>query len=326
MDRMKNGLPLLLLVPAVALCGLSVRFHETARVTGPDIRLSEIAEIAGGSAESQRILAGLRVGRAALPGFVLNLESSKIRKLFLDAPARELAEPVSFDGAALVTVKTGSRLLSEAALRDEVRRQVMERMPWTKTQAHISIDASPGDVVLPDMENHVEVAPPSDCDWRGSEQFRVRVLHGQDEFKSFPVTVRIRVYDQVCVAAAKLKRGTLLSAGDLRLETREVTDLREKLFNNPDAVVGSKLSRTVLSGAVLQAGWVEVPPLVHRGDKVRIIVRSNDTEVGVEGTAREDGALGERIRVRNEMTRRTLDAWVSGLNEVELNKEQGGAL
>lgn len=317
--------PLILTITA-GISGLTVHFLETARVTGPDIRLSDIAAIEGAQTKETKAFTGTRVGRAALPGFVLTLEARKIRRLFLDEAVRTLAEPVEFSGAAAITVRTGSRTLSEAALREEIRKQVTARMPWTLKEAHVSIDACPTELILPDMENHLEIEPATDCDWRGSEQFRVRVLHGQEELKGFPVTVRVRVFNQVCVAAAKLKRGATLSAGDLRVETREITEIREPLFTTPDSCLGRKLTRTVLSGSVLLSGWVEIPPLVRKGEKVRILYRANETEVCVEGTSRGEGALGDRIRVRNEMTRKTVDAWVSGLSEVELNRSQGGAL
>jgi flagella basal body P-ring formation protein FlgA len=55
---------------------------------------------------------------------------------------------------------------------------------------------------------------------------------------------------------------------------------------------------------------VEVPPLIRRGDVVRIIAESNTFRISTKGEAKEDGGKGERIRLVNLRSKKNIYAEV----------------
>jgi flagella basal body P-ring formation protein FlgA len=62
-------------------------------------------------------------------------------------------------------------------------------------------------------------------------------------------------------------------------------------------------------------------PLVKRGDAIVIAVRSGALTITAHGKALSDGAMGDRVRVINDATRRTLQAVVDGPARVKILTE-----
>ncbi|QJU57442.1 flagellar basal body P-ring formation protein FlgA [Sphingomonas sp. AP4-R1] len=62
-------------------------------------------------------------------------------------------------------------------------------------------------------------------------------------------------------------------------------------------------------------------PLVKRGDAIVIAVRSGALLITAHGKALSDGAMGDRVRVTNDATRRTLQAVVEGPARVKILTE-----
>ena len=70
-----------------------------------------------------------------------------------------------------------------------------------------------------------------------------------------------------------------------------MTDLR--------ALIGKRMKRKIGINEVVRSNWVEVPPLVKRGDIVAIIAESENLKITTLGKAREKGGKGDRIKVVN---------------------------
>jgi flagellar basal body P-ring formation protein FlgA len=58
--------------------------------------------------------------------------------------------------------------------------------------------------------------------------------------------------------------------------------------------------------------------LVRRGETVTVVSRSGGIEVRAGGTALTDGARGERIRVRNDSSRRIVEGVVTAAGRIEV--------
>jgi flagella basal body P-ring formation protein FlgA len=132
------------------------------------------------------------------------------------------------------------------------------------------------------------------------------------------VPVSIKVFERVVVATRPLPRGGVLTAGDLRLERRDVSTLSGGYLVDPAAALGKVLTRPVTLGYALSQNLLKSPQLVRRGERVIIRARTGGMDVQVAGTALANGAAGEVIRVRNRSSKRVVDAVVAGEGLVEV--------
>lgn len=132
------------------------------------------------------------------------------------------------------------------------------------------------------------------------------------------VPVRISDLRPVLVLARAAARGEVLSASLLSVQERDVAQLPFGYFEDVEAVSGHELRRPLAAGAVLTPNDAQPPRLVRRGEAVTVIGRSGGIEIRAAGTAIGDGARGERIRVRNDSSKRVVEGTVTAPGTVEI--------
>jgi flagella basal body P-ring formation protein FlgA len=99
---------------------------------------------------------------------------------------------------------------------------------------------------------------------------------------------------------------------------RHLVEGREQPFDGIETVIGLRARRSLATGHLLVEGDLEPVPLVLRNETVRVLLRQGAIEIEMRGEVLADGWLGDRVRVRNPMTRRLMTAVVSGPGEVRL--------
>jgi flagella basal body P-ring formation protein FlgA len=114
----------------------------------------------------------------------------------------------------------------------------------------------------------------------------------------YEFVVRAKVSAKVVVAATDLMAGKFLSPSDVLLERHDISGLPDSL-SELTAVEGMSTRRSVRAGDVLRQNMLVAPPLVRRGDPVRIVARRDQIEVSMSGEALDTGARGATVRVRN---------------------------
>lgn len=129
---------------------------------------------------------------------------------------------------------------------------------------------------------------------------------------------RVNVMSPVVVLRRPLPRNSLIGAGDLTLEPRDLADLRGDFVTDPTLVTGWTTKRDLAAGAVLTARQLKPSITVGRGDEVKITAGTGPIRVQATGTALTQGATGELISVRNITSERLIRAWVTGPGRVTI--------
>jgi len=130
----------------------------------------------------------------------------------------------------------------------------------------------------------------------------------------------LNLYDDVVVTSRRLRRNTIISEDDLTLARCKVTGFAHQLIPSISDAVGMKTTKSLGGGAILLSRYVKKQPLVHRGDIVTIVVTSGRLKITAQGEAKNKGAEGDIVKVKNLTSRRTISAKVldRGLVEVEM--------
>lgn len=135
--------------------------------------------------------------------------------------------------------------------------------------------------------------------------------------------VRAAVLAPVLVAREGIGAGQALDAGRVELAERDLAPIPDALLDLEHA--GGRVSRRALrAGQVLRAGDLQGEPGVRRGQAVRIVASGNGFQVHIAGTALQDGAIGETVRVRNRSSGRTAKAQVLAAGVVGLQAPRQG--
>ncbi|MEZ9821052.1 flagellar basal body P-ring formation chaperone FlgA [Shewanella sp. 10N.286.45.A1] len=129
------------------------------------------------------------------------------------------------------------------------------------------------------------------------------------------LSVRVDILYPVVVAKSTLGPGDLLSSSDVEIDYVEQTTLRGQQFDQVDQVVGARLKRRV---APQQPIFNNHLCIVCKGDTVSIFARSENFEIKTVGEALHDGNLGDKIRIKNTHSQKTLNAKVTAVGQVEV--------
>jgi flagella basal body P-ring formation protein FlgA len=99
----------------------------------------------------------------------------------------------------------------------------------------------------------------------------------------------------------------------------DLSDLPASVITDPGEVLGKRTRRAIGAKVPLRADFIELPPLVKRGDLVTIIARSNGLKITTLGQVKKKGRLGDRIPVVNLDSKKILHARVIDSNTVKVD-------
>ncbi|MDE2294469.1 MAG: flagellar basal body P-ring formation protein FlgA [Gammaproteobacteria bacterium] len=103
----------------------------------------------------------------------------------------------------------------------------------------------------------------------------------------------------VVVAAHAIVAGTVLTARDLTLASRNLTGLPPGYLDSPTIAIGLTAARPVAQGEILTNQMLLGNEAVTRGERVTLVAKSGGISVRMAGRALADGFVNQRVRVEN---------------------------
>jgi len=128
------------------------------------------------------------------------------------------------------------------------------------------------------------------------------------------------IYRDVVVASRSLLRGTELQDGDLTTMRMDIANLNGGYVEDYQRLLGMELTRPVRAQTPVKMNFVRLPDIISKGQSVVLRVKLASLTVETEGTALSNGHMGEKIKVRNDQSRRIVDGMVTGPGEVLVAK------
>lgn len=224
--------------------------------------------------------------------------------------------------AVCVTVAVGKPegdLTLRARLSDAAVSFLKDRVSTPGDSVSVTVDLPPIGVRSAGVDHYTfELLSPKPV--AGTVPFRVNLVCKDHTEISVTATARVRIFDIAAVAARRIGRHEVLAADDIRLERREVTQLRDGYFTYPAELAGKRVRRVIAAGYLLQTSDVERVPVVERGSGVTVSVVIGSVIVTSKAKALEDGELGELISVQEITTGKRLTGVVAGERLVILDK------
>ncbi|MGV1100150.1 flagellar basal body P-ring formation chaperone FlgA [Thiovibrio sp. JS02] len=127
----------------------------------------------------------------------------------------------------------------------------------------------------------------------------------------------LQLYSDVVCTSKRLARNEIITEDAITVVRQDISMLDSGIVRDPAQVLGQKLKTSLRAGAVLYSQLIDAPPLVSRGEMVTIMAKSKTVRITAPGEAKNTGALGEVVKVKNLMSRREIYARVAGAGVVE---------
>jgi flagellar basal body P-ring formation protein FlgA len=141
--------------------------------------------------------------------------------------------------------------------------------------------------------------------------------NGENPWSLF-VPINVKVMAEVVVARNGLPRGAIIRPDDIILKQRDLARLHRGYLEQTKLVIGKKLRQRLRRDQVVTPSQLDTPNAVKRNSRVTILSSNKVLQVRMAGKALQNGSMGELIRVRNESSKRELDARVIAPGVVEV--------
>lgn len=295
---------------------LEVRFQENAMITAPEILLGDLA-VFDEDSEYTRAMAMLAITKGPLPGEELSLDSRAVKNMLVRK--HRLPRTIQWSGAAKIGVKRQGTTITPGRIEEIIARYLADnshRLP--DADLRFLPKSLPLPFAIPEGEYQCEVYPSSPGILKSSRFSLIFKVDGRVA-KNMSVVGRVEAIAPVAVAAVPLKRDQLLKETDILIRQVDIATLSGTSDSLAD-YAGKRLKRNLKAGEPLNLAEVEAPPIIFRGERVKIIIKKGKMQLTATGMARSNGCLNQLIRVQNTSSNKVIMARVSapGLVKVML--------
>ncbi|MDD2558048.1 MAG: flagellar basal body P-ring formation chaperone FlgA [Desulfuromonadaceae bacterium] len=299
------------LLCAGEVLALKVDVVTYASVEEEEIRLRDVVHLSP-AAES---LLQLRLGRSPSAGEVRELNRSFIGRALQRAGVAQ--DSIVWSGAEVVRVERAGQKVTTSAINATIASfmaQRQKRLPGVDIR--FEPYQQPEAFVVPRGKLQVEVIPAADNLFSSRSLTLVYRVDGR-VVNNLTVRGKMEAKAEIVVAANRIRRGITIQPGDVECIMSEITDTAEPIFACEDAV-GMELNRSARAGDPIDRRHLQTPVMVERGAFVRIVAERGTMRLEATGTAREDGRLGQTIRVQNSSSLQEIRAEVVDRNTVKV--------
>ena len=294
--------------------GLEITFKQTANVDAIAITLGDIADFDTQS-ETARALATKTVAQAGQPGQDISLAADPLIQQLTRSEA--LPSDILWSGAASIKVHRNGITIGPdkiQALLDEYFASHSSDLP--AADIRYIVDSLPIPFVLPTGELKSEIFP-SDPNIIGSSRFSLIFTVDGKVRKNMSLPGHFEAMAPVAVATVQMVKGTLLDPKNVTMATKDITQFKSPCLN-PSDLAGKILTKTIKAGAVIELSSVQAPPLIKKGQVVKIVFNQGNIFLSTQGIAKADGAKDEMIKVQNINSNKILHCRVSAAGLVEV--------
>ena len=225
-----------------------------------------------------------------LPGALLFAAGTRAEQAW-EPPARIEAAARTFAEQQLPAPGNGRRLIVGP---------LDERLRLSRCAEDLSAQAAPGTALRDRLLVQVSCAAPSP--WRTY------------------VPARIAGVGRAVALKRPMLGGQLLTDADLVTVEGDAARFPLGYYQDPAEVTGATLRRATAGGVVLSNQMLQAAGGIARGQAVTLLADADGVAVRMGGRALSDGAVNQRVKVRNDSSGRIVEGIARSQQVVEINR------
>lgn len=302
---------------ALASQPLHVSLKERITVDRDVVAVADIASVSGGTLEQRDVLRQAVVANSPPPGQTRFVSVDYIR-IRLRQAGIDIAGLV-FEGSSDIRVFRQAATLSADEIKRAVEAAIRRHMPWKNENVTITDIQFDEELQLPTGRLTYSIEPNRNEDYLGRTMLALNLSVDGVPTRKVWVTARISVMAEVVAVVRPLGKHQKIEQADLAMVPRDLADLPSNTVRSIADVLGNRTTRMIYPDTVLEAGMFIAPPLVRRGDIVKVVVHSGPMTITATGMVKQQGAKGDLVRVVNTDSNRIITARVTGPGAVEVD-------
>jgi len=131
------------------------------------------------------------------------------------------------------------------------------------------------------------------------------------------VPAKVASFSQVLVTNSPLRRGHLISAEDVSLQSRDSSLLNRAYLSDPEQAIGKVLKKNLGRKALVTNAVLTAPHIIDKGQHVDLQAGNAGLKVSATAIALSGGAVGEKIRVKNLSSSKIIEGTILASGAVQ---------
>jgi len=324
------AMTLLLSLAVQAMAQSTVHLHQTAGSAGPVVLLSDVADLTGDEAIA---LSGIVVAKFPESAQTVVVEMADVRQALAKAKVnwafvslkgfracqvhRELQEkdvqPMQVDPAEVFSnVERALDVTKPTSLKAAIVQLMMEYRQVERDELRIKFREQDKDILARSAVIHRFEMTPRSATGLGRVPIEVIQYDGDQPTDRMTISVSVSQQIQGIVSNQTIARGQTITDEMVDIKTVWVESLAEPPMRDEALVVGQVASSRIPVGELVSSDDIAPTVLIERGEYVTVRAIVGEVVVRTVARATEEGAKGQVIRLRQEDSRETFLATVTG--------------
>ncbi|MBF0446297.1 MAG: flagellar basal body P-ring formation protein FlgA [Magnetococcales bacterium] len=225
---------------------------------------------------------------------------------------RPLITGCLFGAVTLLVAATGfSQVVKNADIESGVLKSLNKIAKQTRTGLVVTKIFQRHDLNLADGEVVWQIDTDPKSLVPGRNTIAVNVLVNGETKTQIKVAAIIKRFLDVPVVKRTLKRGSLVTANDIKWKRLEMKRAIDGLMVDDQDVIGMVSLRSVKAGMPLRMKWFAEPLAIDRGEKVKVKLVQGGLVINTTAVALSKGRVGDVIQLRNPKSHIRYEAKVS---------------
>ena len=297
--------------------GTCLTLKAESLVEQESVRLSDIATLTGPSENQLKALGATIVARAPQPGQTRFVGVDYIRIRLKQAGVDTAS--IIFKGPQDAKITRQAAALPIQRIQRAVETAIRSRMPWKNEDVTIGKITLDETIQLPTGRLTYRIVPSRNEDYLGRTNLALHLFVDGVPVRKVWVNATISVLADVVTVIRPLGKHAYIELADLSVERRDLSDLSSDTVSRIEDALGNRTTRMIYPQTVLQSSMFASPPLVRKGDIVKIVASAGPMLITATGRVKQQGCKGDMVRVVNTDSNRIITARVTGPGAVEVN-------
>jgi flagellar basal body P-ring formation protein FlgA len=186
------------------------------------------------------------------------------------------------------------------------REFVLKKASWKTEDLDIRQIAFSDIPALPSGVLNYEVTASPHETFVGDVSVTIHFFVDSKEVRNMRVAGKVDLYQEVAHSVRSIKRSEVISDADIQFQRINIAARPDRYVLQREHIVGKKLLSEVGPNQPIRPRDLDKPSLVKRGDPVTIVFQEDGIRLCTRGEAKENGGEGDRIRILNVDTKKSI--------------------
>jgi flagella basal body P-ring formation protein FlgA len=280
----------------------AIQWVDTAMVDDTLIYVKDIAHLNITDSETAKSIGQIIVGQSAPPGFSRFVLLDDLIILHLKRISQDI--DIKYNNVR-VLVRTRGVEKKVSDFHDEIMDQIQKMVTWKPGEWSCVIENEQTSFKCFNAPVSVEIQGLKTRYPRGALRLEF-IAKQSNKIYRVSLSCRMTVITDVLVSKNMIERGQPILINDCQLIKKDISRMGPVPLFSTQELKRVKAIRSIPAGTVLHSHLVSRIHDVQKGDNLSIIISRGHVNISVAATARENGFIGEKIWVQNQISNKLL--------------------